>query len=96
MPGPGLAQLVGLPKGRAHPTSQPIRVDPEGLTQNLEREWTVAVAALDPGEVASECTCARVASREQAAQAVLENREPELELTRERAPAQTHRHAAPP
>src|SRR5262245_28968535 len=96
MPGPGLAQLVRRPKGRAYPAAQPIRVDAQRLTENLERERAVAVAALDPGEVASERTGAPVARGEQAPQAVLEDREPEQELTGQRPAAEADGHAAPP
>src|SRR5262245_56258770 len=96
MPGPGLAQLVRRPKGRAYPAAQPIRVDAQRLTGKLERERAVPVAALDPGEVASERTGAPVARGEQAPQAVLEDREPEQELTGQRPAAEADGHAAPP
>jgi hypothetical protein len=95
MPGAGLAQLVGLPKSRADPASQPLGIDAEGLTQVLERERTVAVAALDPGEIATERATPPVARRKEATQAVLEHREPELKLAGELSSSEADGHAAP-
>src|SRR5262249_35028434 len=81
----GLAQAVWRPKRGSDPASEPVGIDPEGLTQDLERERAVAIATLDPREITAERSGASIARREQAPQAVLQHREPELQLARERA-----------
>jgi hypothetical protein len=85
-----------LPKRRVNPASQPLGVDAEGLAQHLERERAVAVATLNPGEITMARARTPSARGEQAAQAVLEHREPELQFAGERLTREPNGHATAP
>src|SRR5262249_12515429 len=92
----GLAQPVGRSKRDLHPAPQPLRVDAERVAEALEGEGGLPIAALDPRQLPAAAPFARAvaADEEQAPQAVLEDREPELQLAVERPPAPADRHAA--
>src|SRR5262249_58176114 len=91
-----LAQAIGGSKRDVHPTSQSIGIDAEGVAEALEGEGRLAIAALDPGELATATALARAVAtgEKQAAETILQHGEPELELARQRLAAQGHRHAA--
>src|SRR5262249_17722897 len=91
--GAWLAQAGGRAKRVADPPPEPVGIDPGGLAETLEGEGGVAIAALDPGQVASEGAGTPIASREQTAQAILEDREPQLQLPGQRPATQPDGHA---
>src|SRR5262249_16812935 len=94
MPADGLAHAIVLPKRGEHPAPQPFGVDVEHFAQMLEGEGALPVAALDPGQVTAQSPGAPAASGDQTTQAVLEHREGELQLTRDRLPGEPHGNTA--
>src|SRR5262249_10112169 len=91
-----LAQAIGGSKRDVHPTSQSIGIDAEGVAEALEGEGRLAIAALDPGELATAPAPTRAVAtgEEQAAQTILQHGEPALALGGQGLAAQGNRHAA--
>jgi hypothetical protein len=94
MTGIELARLVGLPKFVQDAPAQAGGVDVQDLAQMLERERSATIATLDPGEIATERAGPTATAGEQAAHAILEHREGELQLAGEWLPGEADGHTA--